>query len=97
MTDDVDKWLANAKVVTAAGNQYADVSGIHRKLDADGVGSVLALSRRDMRLIVVCAVISAVVTLWASAQYAGKSPRPAGVTWIANPSPISPFGLLVGG
>ncbi|QKO20555.1 CnrY/NccY family anti-sigma factor [Rhodoferax sp. BAB1] len=97
MTDDVDKWLANAKAVTATGAQHADVRSIHRKLDADGLGSVLALSRRDMRLIVACAVISAVVTIWASTQFAGKTPRPASATWIANPSPISPFGLLVGG
>lgn len=96
MTDDVDQWLAQAKTVTAAGAHPANVTGIHRRLDADGMGSVLALSRRDMRLVVACAVVSAVLTLWASTQFAGRASRPAGATWIANPSPISPYGLLIG-
>lgn len=96
MNDEVDEWLAKARAITSQQTGVPDVAGVRGRLDATGLSSVLALRRRDVHLLVLCVFFSAAATLWASTHFELGARQSKSTTWIATPSAVSPFGLLIG-
>ncbi|MFY9509863.1 MAG: CnrY/NccY family anti-sigma factor [Rubrivivax sp.] len=93
MTQDVDHWIERARTTTARGAGSPDLAAIHHRQDRRAA-SILTLSKHELRLAGLCAVVCAAVTLWGFSQV--PSAGTGGATWIAKPSPISPYGLLIG-
>jgi len=90
----VDDWLARAAQVTDAGPRGTGIDRIQRQLDAEP-GPAIAL-RQDMRLIMLCAALSALIAFGGTVSLMSGMREAPAATWIATPPAASPFGLLVG-
>lgn len=93
--DDIDAWLGTAAARTAAPLSMSAVEALDRRIrsEADPASFV---SRRDGRRAMVTAAIAALVGFAGSGTIASEAFAQPRATWVAAPSPSSPFGLLVG-
>ncbi|MDH7972495.1 CnrY/NccY family anti-sigma factor [Sphingomonas sp. AR_OL41] len=93
--DDIDAWLGTAAARTSAPLSVTVLQELDRRIGSEAEPSMF-MSRREGRRAMFTAAISALVGFAGSGVVASEAFAQPRATWVAAPSPSSPFGLLVG-
>ncbi len=93
--DDIDAWLGTAAARTSAPLSMTTLRALDRRIGSEA-DPAMFMSRRDGRRAMLTAAIAALVGFAGSGVVASEAFAQPRVTWVAAPSPTSPFGLLVG-
>ncbi|UPG94302.1 CnrY/NccY family anti-sigma factor [Luteibacter aegosomatissinici] len=92
----VDQWLANASRVTHPTQPVqGEEMALMERLAHERTPAAWA-SRREARRAVLCAAMAAVITFGGAGWLARAEFAPERPTWVAAPSALSPYALLVG-
>jgi hypothetical protein len=93
--DEIDAWLGMAASRTRAPLSMPALQALDRRIGSEAEPAVFT-ARREARRAMLMAAVAALVGFAGSGVVASEALAQPRATWVAAPSPSSPFGLLVG-